>query len=126
MRAINENSLTRVYVYLYVHMYVLKQICVILIFKVRKYNIFWTYLFTVNGMFLIHNHVFLSRGRPCGWFGEGGGGGTCYLVVEILVTATTSYLCHARGIAKLSGFELIFKRTENCLFTFWNSLLFIF
>lgn len=25
MRAINENSLTRVYVYLYVHMYVLKQ-----------------------------------------------------------------------------------------------------
>lgn len=47
-----------------------------------------------------------------------GGGGTCYLVVEILVTATTSYLCHARGIAKLSGFELIFKRTENCLFTF--------
>lgn len=138
MRAINENSLTRVYVYLYVHMYVLKQICVILIFKVRKYNIFWTYLFTVNGMFLIHNHVFLSRGRPCGWFGEGGGGGTCYLVVEILVTATTSYLCHARGIAKLSGFGLIykvikshqiqifFKRTENCLFTFWNSLLFIF
>lgn len=40
MRAINENSLTRVSVYLYVHMYVLKQICVILIFKVRKYNIF--------------------------------------------------------------------------------------
>lgn len=59
-----------------------------------------------------------------------GGGGTCYLVLEILVTATTSYVCHARGIAKLSGFELIykvikshqiqifFKRTENCLFPF--------
>lgn len=43
------------------------------------------------------------------WLIRRRGGGTCYLVVEILVTATTSYLCHARGIAKLSGFELIYK-----------------
>lgn len=134
MRAINENSLTRVYVYLYVHMYVLKQICVILIFKVRKYNIFWTYLFTVNGMFLIHNHVFLSRGRPCGWFGEGGGGhllfsrgDTGYCNNKLFVSCAWNCKIVRFWINLQSHqIQIFFKRTENCLFTFWNSLLFIF
>lgn len=38
-----------------------------------------------------------------------GGGGICYLVVEILVIVIISYLCYVCGIVKLFGFELIYK-----------------